>query len=126
MARYGKTILIVEDDSETCLVLRRHLESFGYAVAEATNGQDAVDAARQDCPDLILMDLGLPEMDGFATARAIREIEELCKVPIVAITAYHALGVAEAAREAGCNEYLTKPIDFDELETVVRQLTWGV
>ena len=126
MARYGKTILVVEDDAEIRLVLRRYLELFGYSVAEATDGREAVDATRQDCPDLILMDLGLPVMDGFAATRAIREFEKLRKVPIVAVTAYHALGVEEAAREAGCNEYLTKPIDFDELEKVVRQFTLGV
>jgi two-component system cell cycle response regulator DivK len=92
-------------------------------VVEATNGQEAVEIAKQECPDLILMDIGLPQMDGFAAARAIRAIKELCHVPIVAITAYDTFGFEEAAREAGCNEYITKPIDFDGLERIVRKFS---
>jgi CheY-like chemotaxis protein len=74
---------------------------------------------------LILMDLGLPLMDGLAVTRAIREVAELCDVPIVAVTAYHVPGIEEAAREAGCNAYITKPIEFDELDGVIGRLLLG-
>jgi two-component system, cell cycle response regulator DivK len=119
---HSLTILVVEDDADTRIVLRRYLAMLGYRVLEAENGQEALEIARLDCPDLILMDLGLPVVDGFAAARAIREVAELCKVPIVAITAYHTLGFEEAAREAGCDEYLIKPIDFDRLENTMLRL----
>jgi two-component system cell cycle response regulator DivK len=116
------TVLVVEDDKDTRITLRLNLLMRGYRVVEATNGQEAVGLAHRACPDLILMDLGLPLMDGLAATRLIRAMTKLCKVPIVAITAYDAFGMKEAALEAGCDEYIVKPIDFDRLDDLLRSL----
>ena len=88
---------------------------------EASNGDEAVEAARRVCPDLILMDLNMPQMDGLEAAKAIRECKELCKsAPILAITAFDTYGMEEAALEAGCNGYIRKPLDTEEAERILR------
>jgi len=118
------TILLVEDSDDSRHVLKLSLEANGYHVLEAHNGREAVEAARERCPDLILMDLNMPEMDGLSATKFIRECREPCQdVPIVAITAFDVYGMREAALEAGCNDYITKPIDFDLLDRTVRELT---
>ena len=115
------TVLLVDDVDDNRSMLRRMLQVNDCRVVEAINGQEAVEIAREKCPDLILMDLNLPQMDGLEATRLIRECKESCRdVPIVAITAHDTYGIKEAALEAGCNGYLTKPIDFDELERVLR------
>jgi CheY-like chemotaxis protein len=121
------TILLVEDYDDSRFILKRMLEMGGeFRVVEAASGQEAVEIACRDCPDLILMDLNLPQMDGLTTTRQIRECTEACKdVPVIAITAHDTYGMRDAAREAGCNAYVTKPIDFDELERVIRQTLRG-
>jgi CheY-like chemotaxis protein len=117
------TILVAEDFDDTRTMLKRALQSGGYRVVEAANGREAVELVKQDCPDLILMDLNMPEMDGLEAAARIRECKELCKnVAILAITAHDTYGMKEAALEAGCDGYLTKPIDFDRLETIFNRL----
>jgi two-component system, cell cycle response regulator DivK len=117
------TILVAEDFDDTRALLRRVLQTSGYRVVEAVNGREAVDLVKQDCPDLILMDLNMPEMDGLEATEQIRECRELCKdVVILAITAHDTYGMKEAALEAGCDGYLTKPIDFDRLETILGRL----
>ena len=116
----GQRILVVEDDRDSLLVLRRMLEREGYTVFEATDGRQAVEAARSERPDLILMDLNLPEVDGLTAAQAIRKYNEQCAgVPILAITAYDTFGIEEAAREAGCDAYIKKPLDMPQLEKTV-------
>src|SRR3712207_5976543 len=119
------TILMVENDTDTRFMMRWGLEARGYRVVEAIDGQEAIESAKRDCPDLILMDVGLPQMDGLAVTRAMRGVVELCDVPIVAVTAFNVLGMEEAARAAGCDAYITKPIDFDELEMVMREVRSG-
>ena len=109
------TVLVVEDFEETRSILRLLLEMSGYRVAVATNGQQAIEVARQERPNLILMDLSLPVMDGLAATRLIREDPELRQVPIVAITAHDTAEYRDRAFTAGCSEYLTKPIDFGQL-----------
>ena len=117
------TVLLVEDFSDTRLMIKRALEMSDYRVIEAIDGHEAVEIARRECPDLILMDLNLPQMDGLTAARQIRECKEMCRdVPIIAITAHDTYGIREAALESGCNAYITKPFDFDELERVIRQV----
>ena len=117
------TILVAEDFDDTRAMLKRALLSDGYRVVEAANGREAVEMVRQDCPDLILMDLNMPEMDGLEATERIRECRELCKdVVILAITAHDTYGMKEAALDAGCDGYLTKPIDFDRLETILGRL----
>lgn len=93
----------------------------GYRVVEAANGREAVEFAERECPDLILMDLSLPEMDGLTATKLIRKLEGMCDTPIIALTAHDAAQFHKAAIAAGCNEYVTKPVDFDSLGKVVGQ-----
>ena len=115
-----KTVLVVEDSTDIRTAIRFFLLSSGYRVLEAVNGQEAVELVEQRCPDLILMDLNMPHMDGLEAARRIRQCRDMCgRVPIIAITAYDTYGMREAAIEAGCNDYVLKPIDLTELEKVI-------
>ena len=115
----GRTIMVVEDYDDTRLLLRKGLESLGYSVLEAGNGQEAVDIAARDHPDLILMDLDLPILDGIAATQRIRQQAEMEKVPIVAVTAYPMSYTHVKAFAKGCDEYMAKPIDMNELERLV-------
>jgi len=115
------TIMVVEDYDDTRLLLKQALEGFGYSVLEASNGQEAVDLAAREHPDLILMDLDLPILDGIAATQQIRQHAELEKVPIVAVTAYPMSYTHVKAFAKGCDEYMRKPIDISDLESVVRR-----
>jgi two-component system cell cycle response regulator DivK len=117
-----KTILLVEDYQETRAMLRIWLEKRGYRLVEAAGGQEAVDLAPLTHPDLILMDLRLPELNGIAATRSLRQNAELKDVPIVALSALDPTMFREAALSAGCVEYLTKPIDLDKLEDLLSRL----
>jgi CheY-like chemotaxis protein len=117
------TIMVAEDFDDTRAMLRRALQGNGYRVVEAANGLEAVELVRRGCPDLVLMDLNMPVMDGLEATERIRECRELCKdVVILAITAHDTYGMKEAALESGCDGYITKPIDFDRLETILNRL----
>jgi two-component system cell cycle response regulator DivK len=123
---YTLTVLVVEDNDDTRTVIRFELEKSGYQVIEARNGQEAIALAERACPDLILMDLNLPKVDGLTAAQAIRRLGEKCAdVPILAVTAYDTYGIEEAAREAGCDAYIKKPIDFPDLEKTVSGFLYG-
>ena len=111
--------MIVEDYDDTRLLLRQGLESLGYSVLEACNGQEAVDIADREHPDLILMDLDLPILDGIAATHRIRQQPEMEKVPIVAVTAYPMSYTHVKAFAKGCDEYMAKPIDMTELGRLV-------
>ena len=113
------TIMVVEDYDDTRVLLRQGLEMLGYSVVEACNGQEAVDVADREHPDLILMDLDLPILDGIAATQCIRQKPELESVPIVAVTAYPMSYSHVKAFSKGCDEYMRKPIDMMELERVV-------
>lgn len=120
------TVLVVDDFEDSRLVLRRMLEASDYSVIEAADGREAVETARRQCPDLVLMDLNMPLVDGLAATKQIRECEDACRdVPIVAFTAFDTFGMKEAALEAGCDDYLAKPFDFDRLEKVLRRCLMG-
>jgi CheY-like chemotaxis protein len=114
----GRTVLIVEDYEDSRLFMKFLLESYGYEVIEATDGLKAVESIKCHCPDLILMDISMPVMDGITATKAIRSSDEGGAVPIIAVTA-HGRQLEEKARDAGCNDFIEKPIDFDEFETVV-------
>jgi len=117
------TVLIVDDFEDTRAVLRQMLETHDYCVVEAADGQEAVEVARRECPNFILMDLHMPLVDGLTATTQIRECKGRCRnVPILAITAFDTYGMKEAALEAGCDDYITKPIVFDELDRVLRRL----
>src|ERR1043165_10187 len=120
------TVLVVDDSADTRAVLSRTLGRRGYRVVEAADGREAVETALRVCPDLILMDLNMPVMDGLAATERIRELKERCgDVAIVAVTAFDTYGMKEAAIEAGCDAYLLKPLALDELEEVVARLLAG-
>jgi len=113
------TVLIVEDFDDTRSMLKMMLEMSGYHVIEAINGQEAVDRARAATPDLILMDIGLPVLDGLSATRLIRQVEDLNRVPIVAVTANAADDLPAQVQAAGCDEYMPKPIDFGKLNALL-------
>ena len=120
---YPYTILVAEDFDDTRTMMKKMLQTNGYHVVEAANGQEAVELVRQDCPDLILMDLNMPLMDGLEATEQIRQCRDLCcDVVILAVTAHDTYGMKEAALEAGCDGYLTKPLDFKNLEKILGRL----
>jgi CheY-like chemotaxis protein len=116
-----RTIMIVEDYEDTRLLLKYSLEELGYSVLEASNGQEAVDIAEREHPDLILMDLDLPILDGIAATQKIRQQSHMGSVPIVAVTAYPMSYSHVKAFAKGCNEYMAKPIDMSELASLVNR-----
>ena len=117
-----KTVMVVEDFEDNRFMMRRLLEMSGYGVLEAVNGQEAVEIAIQEHPSLILMDLSLPLLDGLAATRKIREYPDLRSVPIVAVSAHDTSDFHAEALAAGCNDYVTKPIDFEQLEQLLGKL----
>ena len=104
------TLLVVEDSDDHREVLTTLLRRNGYRVIEAATGLEAVAAAQRDHPDLILMDLGLPQLDGWEATRRLRTSPDLTATPIIAVSAHAGLEDAAAARAAGCDDYITKPI----------------
>jgi CheY-like chemotaxis protein len=115
-------IMVVEDFEDNRFMMRRLLEMSGYRVLEAVNGEEAVEIASRELPRLILMDLSLPRLDGLAATRRIRQVPELKQIPIVAVSAHDTADFHADALAAGCNDYMTKPIDFDQLEALLKRL----
>jgi two-component system cell cycle response regulator DivK len=105
------TILVIEDNEQNLYLATYILERHGYQVVQATEGRTGIALATQHKPDLILLDIQLPEMDGYAVARALRSNDELAVVPIVAVTSYAMVGDRERVLAAGCTGYIEKPID---------------
>lgn len=116
------TVLVVDDYDDTRLMMRQVLEGQGYRVIEALTGIEAVKLAGDKRPDLILMDINLPIIDGVNATRQIREIEEMRDVPIVAVSAYDSSDLRDSALTAGCVEYLLKPFNAAQLESLVNRL----
>ena len=117
-----RTILIVDDFDDTRLLLRTWLEKKGFQVLEAENGFRAVAEAGKTKPDLIIMDVEMPELDGLEATRRIRKLNGFADVPIVAVSAYGADQYQELALAAGCNEYVSTPFEPDTLERLIRGL----
>lgn len=115
-------VLLVEDFEDTRLFLRLALEDHGFIVFEAENGEVAVQNANRDKPDVILMDLTMPHMDGFAAAKAMRQNDQLKNVPIIAVTAHHETDFRSDAKAAGFDAYVTKPIDVIWLKELINGL----
>jgi len=115
-------VLLVEDTEDNRFMMRRLLEMSGYDVIEARNGEEAVTSAQTDLPDLILMDLSLPVIDGLAATRLIREIPALKKTPIITVSAHDTQDFQNEALRAGSDGYITKPIDYTELEEMIASL----
>jgi CheY-like chemotaxis protein len=116
------TVLLVEDTEDNRQMMRRLLEMSGYRVVEAINGIEAVEVAEEVRPQIILMDLSLPFIDGLAATRRIRNLPGLDNVPIVAVSAHDTADFHSEALNAGCNAYITKPIDYLQLEDLVNRL----
>lgn len=116
------TVLLVEDTEDNRQMMRRLLEMSGFRVVEALNGKEAIEAAVKVKPQIILMDLSLPFVDGLAATRQIRRLPELNDVPIVAVSAHDTADFHSLALDAGCNAYVTKPVHYPELEDLVHSL----
>lgn len=108
-------ILLVEDNELNRDMLTRRLQKRGFIIECAENGQIGVDMARQLRPDLILMDMSLPVLDGWEATRIIRKDAEINNIPIIALTAHAMPGDEERAHDAGCDDYDTKPVDLERL-----------
>lgn len=116
-------VLLVEDVEDTRLFMRLELEQHGFIVFEAADGRSAVDIATRESPDIILMDLSLPTMDGFAAAKLIRRKgAKLQKVPIIAVTAHQEADFRTGAQASGFDAYVTKPIDVNWLKELINGL----
>ena len=121
MKRPNKLFLVVEDFEDSRFMMRRLLEMSGYDVLEASDGEQAVKLAVESKPVLILMDLSLPKLDGLSATRKIRQKKGLKRIPIVAVSAHDSPESRNEALEAGCDAYVTKPIDFDNLHAILRR-----
>ena len=120
--RDGSVVIVVDDFEDTRQMLRRMLEMSGCRVVEAANGQEAIDLSQREGPDLVLMDLNMPVLDGFNATLRIREDARTRDVPVVAITAYDTAESRAAATAVGCCEYVTKPLDHERLQTILQKL----
>ena len=110
-----KTILYIEDNPENRLLVRRVLEVEGYRVIEADSGKTGLQKAETMAPDLVLMDINLPEIDGYELTHRLKQMPDLAGVPVVAMTANVMRGDREKTLAAGCDGYIQKPIDVDQL-----------
>jgi two-component system, cell cycle response regulator DivK len=115
-------VLLVEDHEEIWDFLSRRLKRRGYEVILATDGQQAVDKARAERPDVVLLDMNLPILDGWTAAGLIKASPEAARVPIIALTAHAMSGDREKAMQAGCDDYHAKPVDFAKLLTQIEAL----
>jgi len=109
------TILYVEDNADNRMLVRRILLSEDYGLLEATNATEALELLKTTKPDLILMDINMPDMDGYTLTAKIKTMPGLERIPVLALTANVMRGDKEKTLEAGCDGYIQKPIDFDEL-----------
>ena len=114
-----KRILVVDDDDDTCQTLRMMLELLGHEISVAHGAGDALASASQRCPDLVLLDIGLPGVDGYEIARRLRRMPECASVRVAALTGYGRNEDRQRAVEAGFDAYLVKPVDFDALTRLV-------
>ena len=114
--------MVVDDNPTLRELITVQLQASGYSVVEAKNGREAVELARRGCPDLILMDIQMPVMDGLDATRVIRSIRELCRMPIIAFSAY---GDGEenrrSAMEAGCTDYISKTVGITRLPGIIER-----
>ena len=115
-------ILVVDDSADNLAVISLALQHQGYRVVTANNGEDAVAVAGQTLPNLILMDINLPTLDGLGATRRILDTEALRDVPVVAITAFGTEGFQRAAYDVGVSGYLTKPLDFERMFQLIARL----
>jgi CheY-like chemotaxis protein len=121
----GALVLVVDDYQDAREMCCEYLSYCGFRVAEAKNGQEAIDKAHELLPDLILMDLSLPGMDGWEATRRLKADEKTKKIPVVALTGHALAGHSEGARAAGCDAFVTKPCMPDALVAEVKRMLDG-
>jgi CheY-like chemotaxis protein len=114
----AKRVLVVEDHADIRMMMKILLQTYGFEVMEASDGYEAVEKALEQTPDVILMDLAMPVLDGIGSTKAMRQHAELAEVPILAVTAYGDF-YRHRAIEAGCTDVLQKPLDFESLRPLV-------
>lgn len=119
MPKHEQTLLLVEDNADNALLIRELAEEMGLRLLVATNGQHGLDLARAERPGVILLDLALPLVDGWEAARRLKADPRTAAIPIVAITARAMDGDEQRAISAGCDVYLSKPVDIDALERLI-------
>jgi two-component system, cell cycle response regulator DivK len=121
VSRSGKTVLIVEDNELNMKLFHDLLDAHGYATLQTRNGMEALKLARDHRPDLILMDIQLPEVSGLEVTKWLKEDDELRDIPVVAVTAFAMKGDEERIRQGGCEAYLSKPISVMSFVDTVRR-----
>lgn len=117
----SKTVLLIEDNEQNRYLTTFLLERHGYTVISAPDGMRGIELASKSTPDIILLDIQLPTMDGYAVAQALRQSERLHQVPIIAVTSYAMIGDREKTLSAGCNGYIEKPINPDTFVSEIEQ-----
>jgi CheY-like chemotaxis protein len=115
-------ILLIEDNEQNRDALSRRLQRRGYDIVMAGDGKQGVDMAQSELPDLILMDLNLPDIDGWEATRLIKAAPETSAIPIIAMTAHAIVGDQERALQAGCDDYHAKPVEFPKLLTQIEAM----
>jgi CheY-like chemotaxis protein len=115
-------ILVADDSADSVAMISLDLQQQGYKVVTASNGEDAITVATQTIPNIILMDISMPGLDGLGATRRIREHDALRDVPVIAVTAFATEGFQRAAYDAGVSGYLTKPIDLDRMHQLIARL----
>jgi two-component system cell cycle response regulator DivK len=118
-------VLVVDDFADNREMYSEYLAFSGYDVIEARNGKEAIDAAQERLPDIIIMDLSLPVMDGWEATRRLKADERTRRIPVVALTGHALAGHSKGAREAGCDSFLAKPCLPDQLVAEIRRMLEG-
>ncbi|MFH1282969.1 MAG: response regulator [bacterium] len=119
---FKKKILVVEDESDIAENIVVRLEAEGYNTIYASNGKSAIDSSLEEKPDLILLDIMLPKLDGIEVCKVLKSKSKLKNVPILMLTSLNAVGDVEKAFQAGANDYLAKPFEYDRLLSKIRKL----
>lgn len=115
-------ILVVEDNEINRDMMVRRLQRRGYTIVIAVDGQQGVALTRSEKPDLVLMDMSLPILDGWEATRQIKEDQTIKQIPVVGLTAHAMVGDRDKALQAGCNDYATKPVEFEKLIELINRL----
>ena len=116
------TVLLIDDDEMSCAMIGTGLTRLGYTVITALNAKEGIDAARAEAPDLILMDLAMPQMDGFEATKRLKADNKTSRIPIVALTALKTAEAVQRAHQAGCDSFQTKPANLPSLHIKIRRL----
>ncbi len=114
-------ILVIEDNEDNVFIIKHYLERLGYSVTVAENGKIGVEKSKELKPDLILMDMMMPVMNGYEATNIIKSDDEVKEIPVIALTAHASIGDKEKAINAGCDDYLPKPIELQKLGNLVKK-----